>query len=157
MLKYLRLHDYLSLVDNSAPWLLINLFCQFNIFHLLSIWCKFRRTTLLKLPASLENNNKLTISKKLGSEILVKYKHLSLGCENPKPCCTGLTVLEYGLYDGDPVTKVLLQPLTGYNSFTFVWLEFLCCWPCVTGVTFCSWQKCPSLFSDSSFQDEPIN
>lgn len=35
------------------------------------------------------------------------------GCENPKPCKTELTVLEYGLYDGDPVTKVLLQPLTG--------------------------------------------
>lgn len=35
------------------------------------------------------------------------------GCENPKPCQTELTVLEYGLYDGDPVTKVLLQPLTG--------------------------------------------
>uniref|UniRef100_A0A3Q3GI69 RNA pseudouridine synthase domain containing 1 n=2 Tax=Kryptolebias marmoratus TaxID=37003 RepID=A0A3Q3GI69_KRYMA len=37
----------------------------------------------------------------------------SEGCENPKPCQTELTVLEYGLYDGDPVTKVLLQPLTG--------------------------------------------
>ncbi|XP_034567176.1 RNA pseudouridylate synthase domain-containing protein 1 [Notolabrus celidotus] len=35
------------------------------------------------------------------------------GCQNPKPCQTELTVLEYGLYDGDPVTKVLLQPLTG--------------------------------------------
>ncbi|KTF80379.1 hypothetical protein cypCar_00033883 [Cyprinus carpio] len=35
------------------------------------------------------------------------------GCENPKPCQTELTVLEYGEYDGDPVTKVLLQPLTG--------------------------------------------
>lgn len=35
------------------------------------------------------------------------------GCENPKPCQTELTVLEHGLYDGDPVTKVLLQPLTG--------------------------------------------
>ncbi|KAM3864196.1 RNA pseudouridylate synthase domain-containing protein 1 [Diretmus argenteus] len=35
------------------------------------------------------------------------------GCENPKPCQTELTVLEYGTYDGDPVTKVLLQPLTG--------------------------------------------
>lgn len=35
------------------------------------------------------------------------------GCENPKPCQTELSVLEYGLYDGDPVTKVLLQPLTG--------------------------------------------
>ncbi|KAI3360068.1 hypothetical protein L3Q82_014385 [Scortum barcoo] len=35
------------------------------------------------------------------------------GCENPKLCQTELTVLEYGLYDGDSVTKVLLQPLTG--------------------------------------------
>ncbi|KAL0992533.1 hypothetical protein UPYG_G00094590 [Umbra pygmaea] len=35
------------------------------------------------------------------------------GCENPKPCQTQLTVLEYGSYDGDPATKVLLQPLTG--------------------------------------------
>uniref|UniRef100_A0A1A8C9B6 RNA pseudouridylate synthase domain containing 1 n=1 Tax=Nothobranchius kadleci TaxID=1051664 RepID=A0A1A8C9B6_NOTKA len=35
------------------------------------------------------------------------------GCENPKSCLTELTVLEYGLYDGEPVTKVLLQPLTG--------------------------------------------
>ncbi|KAG9263986.1 RNA pseudouridylate synthase domain-containing protein 1 isoform X1 [Astyanax mexicanus] len=35
------------------------------------------------------------------------------GCENPKPSQTELTVLEYGVYDGDPVTKVLLQPRTG--------------------------------------------
>ncbi|KAJ7992030.1 hypothetical protein DPEC_G00274350 [Dallia pectoralis] len=35
------------------------------------------------------------------------------GCENPKPCETQLLVLEYGFYDDDPVTKVLLQPLTG--------------------------------------------
>ncbi|XP_056391386.1 RNA pseudouridylate synthase domain-containing protein 1 [Hyla sarda] len=35
------------------------------------------------------------------------------GCENPKPCQTDLLVLQYGLYKGDPVTKVLLQPLTG--------------------------------------------
>ncbi|XP_049600850.1 RNA pseudouridylate synthase domain-containing protein 1 [Syngnathus scovelli] len=35
------------------------------------------------------------------------------GCENSKPCQTALTVLEYGLYDGEPVTKVLLQPFTG--------------------------------------------
>lgn len=35
------------------------------------------------------------------------------GCENPKPCQTELTVLEYGLYDGAPATKVLLKPLTG--------------------------------------------
>ncbi|XP_028267120.1 RNA pseudouridylate synthase domain-containing protein 1 [Parambassis ranga] len=37
----------------------------------------------------------------------------SEGCQNPKPCQTELTVLEYGSYDGGPVTKVLLQPLTG--------------------------------------------
>lgn len=41
-----------------------------------------------------------------------------VGCENPKPCQTELTVLEYGEYDGDPVTKVLLQPLTGTVSST---------------------------------------
>ncbi|XP_053132153.1 RNA pseudouridylate synthase domain-containing protein 1 [Hemicordylus capensis] len=35
------------------------------------------------------------------------------GCENPKPCQSELMVLEHGLYSGDPVTKVLLQPLTG--------------------------------------------
>ncbi|XP_054890936.1 RNA pseudouridylate synthase domain-containing protein 1 [Poeciliopsis prolifica] len=35
------------------------------------------------------------------------------GCENPKPSQTELIVLEFGVYDGDPVTKVLLQPLTG--------------------------------------------
>lgn len=35
------------------------------------------------------------------------------GCENPKPSLTELVVLEHGLYAGDPVSKVLLQPLTG--------------------------------------------
>ncbi|XP_075686702.1 RNA pseudouridylate synthase domain-containing protein 1 [Rhinoderma darwinii] len=35
------------------------------------------------------------------------------GCENLKPCQTDLLVLQRGLYKGDPVTKVLLQPLTG--------------------------------------------
>nr|XP_008508558.1 PREDICTED: RNA pseudouridylate synthase domain-containing protein 1 [Equus przewalskii] len=35
------------------------------------------------------------------------------GCENPKPSLTELVVLELGLYAGDPVSKVLLQPLTG--------------------------------------------
>lgn len=37
----------------------------------------------------------------------------AVGCENPKASQTELTVLEYGAYEGDPVTKVLLQPLTG--------------------------------------------
>ncbi|XP_073414535.1 RNA pseudouridylate synthase domain-containing protein 1 [Dendrobates tinctorius] len=35
------------------------------------------------------------------------------GCKNSKPCHTDLLVLQHGLYKGDPVTKVLLQPLTG--------------------------------------------
>ncbi|XP_051789294.1 RNA pseudouridylate synthase domain-containing protein 1 [Erpetoichthys calabaricus] len=35
------------------------------------------------------------------------------GCTNVKPCKTELFVLQYGTYDGQPVTKVLLQPLTG--------------------------------------------
>ncbi|KAF5928230.1 RNA pseudouridylate synthase domain-containing protein 1 [Diceros bicornis minor] len=35
------------------------------------------------------------------------------GCENPKPSLTELVVLELGLYAGDPVSKVLLRPLTG--------------------------------------------
>ncbi|MBN3278433.1 RUSD1 protein, partial [Polyodon spathula] len=34
------------------------------------------------------------------------------GCENPKPCQTELIVLEYGTYNGNPVTKILLKPLT---------------------------------------------
>ncbi|NXT60907.1 RUSD1 protein, partial [Chaetops frenatus] len=38
---------------------------------------------------------------------------LLAGCENPKPCQSELMVLEHGSYSGDPVTKVLLQPLTG--------------------------------------------
>ncbi|NWY67596.1 RUSD1 protein, partial [Erithacus rubecula] len=38
---------------------------------------------------------------------------LLAGCENPKPCQSELVVLEHGSYSGDPVTKVLLQPLTG--------------------------------------------
>ncbi|OCT64445.1 RNA pseudouridylate synthase domain-containing protein 1 isoform X2 [Xenopus laevis] len=35
------------------------------------------------------------------------------GCKNAKPCQTDLFVLQHGSYKGDPVTKVLLQPLTG--------------------------------------------
>lgn len=41
---------------------------------------------------------------------------LIAGCENPKPCQSELIVLEHGSYSGDPVTKVLLQPLTGGSS-----------------------------------------
>uniref|UniRef100_A0A3P9IK74 RNA pseudouridine synthase domain containing 1 n=1 Tax=Oryzias latipes TaxID=8090 RepID=A0A3P9IK74_ORYLA len=59
-----------------------------------------------------------TIRFSIGKNSTEGKKHMMLiegseGCENPKPSETKLTVLEYGLYDGDPVTKVLLQPLTG--------------------------------------------
>lgn len=37
----------------------------------------------------------------------------TLGCENPKPSLTELALLEHGSYAGDPVSKVLLKPLTG--------------------------------------------
>lgn len=45
--------------------------------------------------------------------LIASHFPASSGCENPKPCQTELTVLQYGVYDGDAVTKVLLQPLTG--------------------------------------------
>ncbi|XP_009950842.1 PREDICTED: RNA pseudouridylate synthase domain-containing protein 1 [Leptosomus discolor] len=45
------------------------------------------------------------------SRMTIRYARGS--CENPKPCQSELIVLEHGSYSGDPVTKVLLQPLTG--------------------------------------------
>ncbi|XP_030646745.1 RNA pseudouridylate synthase domain-containing protein 1 [Chanos chanos] len=61
---------------------------------------------------------KMTIDFAIGKNTTEGKTHMMCiegteGCENPKPSQTDLTVLEYGLYDGDPVTKVLLQPLTG--------------------------------------------
>ncbi|KFO86526.1 RNA pseudouridylate synthase domain-containing protein 1, partial [Buceros rhinoceros silvestris] len=41
---------------------------------------------------------------------------MCIGCENPKPCQSELIVLEHGSYSGDPVTKVLLQQLTGRRT-----------------------------------------
>lgn len=46
---------------------------------------------------------------------LSELASLPSGCENPKPSLTELVVLEHGLYAGDPVSKVLLQPLTGVS------------------------------------------
>ncbi|XP_034933797.1 RNA pseudouridylate synthase domain-containing protein 1-like [Chelonus insularis] len=34
-------------------------------------------------------------------------------CEKPRSCCTALLVLEKGLRDGKPATKILLRPSTG--------------------------------------------
>ncbi|KAK6312640.1 hypothetical protein J4Q44_G00183040 [Coregonus suidteri] len=54
----------------------------------------------------------MTIDFSIGENTTEGRTHM-MCCENPKACQTQLTVLEYGSYDGDPVTKVLLQPLTG--------------------------------------------
>ncbi|MEQ2235360.1 RNA pseudouridylate synthase domain-containing protein 1 [Ilyodon furcidens] len=61
---------------------------------------------------------KQTLDFAIGKNVMEGKTHMMCtegneGCENPKPCQTELIVLEYGVYDGDPVTKVLLQPLTG--------------------------------------------
>lgn len=48
---------------------------------------------------------------------------LIAGCDNPKPCQSELIVLEHGSYSGDPVTKVLLQPLTGGSLVPPEWAQ----------------------------------
>lgn len=68
--------------------------------------------TLTFIPSGHRVESKSLISNSCLNYILCSFLLWS-GCENPKPCQTELLVLEYGLYDGDPVTKVLLQPLTG--------------------------------------------
>ncbi|XP_056661687.1 RNA pseudouridylate synthase domain-containing protein 1 isoform X2 [Monodelphis domestica] len=62
--------------------------------------------------------SRMTINHAIGKNTTEGLTHMMCiegteGCENAKPCLTELTVLERGLYDGDPVSKVLLQPLTG--------------------------------------------
>ncbi|KAG8432124.1 hypothetical protein GDO86_011431 [Hymenochirus boettgeri] len=62
--------------------------------------------------------NFMTTSLAIGKNTQEGLTHMmcaegTLGCENAKPCQTNLIVLEHGSYKGDPVTKVLLQPLTG--------------------------------------------
>ncbi|XP_036445971.1 RNA pseudouridylate synthase domain-containing protein 1 isoform X1 [Colossoma macropomum] len=63
-------------------------------------------------------DEKMTIDRAIGKSSVEGKTHMMCvegtdGCENPKPSLTELTVLEFGVYDGDPVTKVLLQPWTG--------------------------------------------
>ncbi|CAH2307383.1 RNA pseudouridylate synthase domain-containing 1 [Pelobates cultripes] len=60
----------------------------------------------------------MTITLAVGKNTQEGFTHMmcaegTVGCDNAKPCQTDLTVLQHGLYKGDPVTKVLLQPLTG--------------------------------------------
>ncbi|MGH0142023.1 UNVERIFIED_CONTAM: hypothetical protein FKN15_030022 [Acipenser sinensis] len=63
-------------------------------------------------------SSRMTIDYAIGKNTTEGMTHMMCiegthGCENPKPCQSGLIVLEYGTYDGDPVTKILLKPLTG--------------------------------------------
>ncbi|NWS87584.1 RUSD1 protein, partial [Toxostoma redivivum] len=64
------------------------------------------------------SQSRMTISHAIGKNTTEGMTHMMCiegteGCENPKPCQSELVVLEHGSYSGDPVTKVLLQPLTG--------------------------------------------
>ncbi|XP_078273785.1 RNA pseudouridylate synthase domain-containing protein 1 isoform X2 [Rhinoraja longicauda] len=61
---------------------------------------------------------RMAINHAIGKSTTVGMTHMMCtvgmhSCQNPKPCQTELTVLERGFYSGDPVTKVLLHPLTG--------------------------------------------
>ncbi|XP_053550342.1 RNA pseudouridylate synthase domain-containing protein 1 [Bombina bombina] len=61
---------------------------------------------------------RMTITMAIGKNYSEGFTHMMCvegtdGCENAKPCQTDLIVLQHGLYKGDQVTKVLLQPLTG--------------------------------------------
>lgn len=72
----------------------------------------------LALVRDIVPEEKMTLDFAIGKNTTEGKTHMMCtegtdGCENPKSCQTKLTVLEYGEYDGDPVTKVLLQPLTG--------------------------------------------
>ncbi|NXP53587.1 RUSD1 protein, partial [Heliornis fulica] len=64
------------------------------------------------------SQSRMTIRHAIGKNTTEGMTHMMCidgteGCENPKPCQSELIVLEHGSYSGDPVTKVLLQPLTG--------------------------------------------
>ncbi|XP_049623944.1 RNA pseudouridylate synthase domain-containing protein 1 [Suncus etruscus] len=81
---------------------------------------KERRVTkaYLALVRGHIQESQVTISCAIGRSSIEGRSHTMCiegteGCENPKPSLTELVVLEHGLYAGDPVSKVLLQPLTG--------------------------------------------
>ncbi|KAK1344653.1 hypothetical protein QTO34_013351, partial [Cnephaeus nilssonii] len=81
---------------------------------------KERRVTkaYLALVRGHIQESRITISHAIGRNSTEGRTHTmciegTQGCENPKPSLTELVVLEHGLYAGDPVSKVLLQPLTG--------------------------------------------
>ena len=53
---------------------------------------------------------------------------LSPNCLKPREATTFLTLLETGLYDGRPASKVLLIPKTGMY---FVWEKEMMPWQCL--------------------------
>ncbi|KAJ8383990.1 hypothetical protein AAFF_G00212340 [Aldrovandia affinis] len=72
----------------------------------------------LALVRGVVGSCRMTLDSSIGKNTSEGKTHMmctagSEGCENPKPCQTQLQVLQYGSYSGEPVTKVLLQPLTG--------------------------------------------
>ncbi|XP_075035377.1 RNA pseudouridylate synthase domain-containing protein 1 [Mixophyes fleayi] len=82
----------------------------------------FKERTVTKVYLALVRGivaeNRMTITLAIGKNTQDGLTHMMCvegteGCENAKPCQTDLIVLQHGLYSGDPVTKVLLQPLTG--------------------------------------------
>ncbi|XP_006172693.1 RNA pseudouridylate synthase domain-containing protein 1 isoform X1 [Camelus ferus] len=81
---------------------------------------KDRRVTkaYLALVRGHVQESRMTVSYSIGKSSTEGRTHTMCiegteGCENPKPSLTELVVLEHGLYAGKPVSKVLLQPLTG--------------------------------------------
>ncbi|XP_038619122.1 RNA pseudouridylate synthase domain-containing protein 1 isoform X2 [Tachyglossus aculeatus] len=82
----------------------------------------FKERTVTKAYVALVRGHvgedRMTISHAIGKNTAEGLTHTMCiqgteGCENAKPCRTELWVLEHGTYGGEPVTKVLLQPLTG--------------------------------------------
>ncbi|XP_072415475.1 RNA pseudouridylate synthase domain-containing protein 1 isoform X2 [Chiloscyllium punctatum] len=66
--------------------------------------------------------NRMLIKRAIGKNTNEGMTHMmcteeTQGCQNPKPSQTEMVVLARGFYSGDPVTKVLLQPLTGCCSW----------------------------------------
>ncbi|XP_040829926.1 RNA pseudouridylate synthase domain-containing protein 1 isoform X2 [Ochotona curzoniae] len=81
---------------------------------------KERRVTkaYLALVRGHVQESQVTISHAIGKNTTEGRAHTMCiegteGCENPKPSLTELALLEHGSYAGDPVSKVLLKPLTG--------------------------------------------
>jgi len=77
-----------------------------------------RKYYLALLRGHVKNKDLFTIDVAIGDDSRVDCKHRmctaeEATCENPRPAVTKLLVLQHGFYDREPVTKVILQPITG--------------------------------------------